>query len=125
MSNEPFNDSGDPFDDPPWKEAGRHADECTYPRAGYIGFPEEWLEQVLPLVNNSAQQLAVALLMYRHLRYDKAVPISNAEFEVLGISRRAKYRTLAALERAGLIAVESTNGRTTAVRLVAALQRTT
>jgi hypothetical protein len=108
----------DPFDDPAWKEAERRASGYVRPRAGYIGFPEAWLEQVLPLVCNSAPQLAVALLMYRHLRYDKAVPIPNSELSALGISRRVKYRTLIVLNRAGLIAIEHTTGRAVRVRLL-------
>jgi hypothetical protein len=58
--------SDDPFDDPLWKEAARRADGYARPRVGYVGFPESWLERVLPIVSNSAQQLTVALIMYRH-----------------------------------------------------------
>ena len=87
------------------------------PRAGYIGFPEAWLERVLPLISNSAQQLTVTLLIFRHLRWDKAVPVPNAEFELLGINRYAKYRAITALERAGLLAVKRTTGRAVSVRL--------
>jgi hypothetical protein len=103
--------SDDPFDDPLWKEAARRADGYARPRVGYVGFPEAWLERVLPIVSNSAQQLTVALIMYRRLRYDKPVSVPNGEFAALGISRQVKYRTLTALEQAGLIAIERTVGR--------------
>jgi len=113
MSND-----GDPFDDPVWQEASRRAEGYVRPRIGYIGFPESWLERVLPIVSNSALQLAVALIMYRHLRYDKPVSIPNGDFAALGISRQVKYRTLTALERAGLVAIERTAGRSVGVRLL-------
>ena len=86
-------EESDPFDDPLWKEADARAQGYVRPRPGYIGFPQAWLEQVLPLVK-TGQQLAVALVIYRHLRWDKPVPVPNSEIGALGIDRRVKYRTL-------------------------------
>jgi DNA-binding transcriptional ArsR family regulator len=117
VSDDELFDSGDPFDDPLWKDAARHADGHVKPRAGYIGFPESWLERVLPIVTTK-QQLAVALLLYRHLCYSKFVPITNSEFAALGIDRRVKYRTLTVLKRAKLIEVERAGGRALRVRLL-------
>jgi hypothetical protein len=117
MSGTDVVDEGDPLDDPAWKAASASADGFVRPRVGYIGFPEPWLEQVLPLVS-SAQQLTVAMLIYRHLRWDKPVPISNAEFDALGINRQVKYLVLAVLEQAGLIAVERPNGHAIRVKLL-------
>jgi hypothetical protein len=110
-------DESDPFEDTAWKEASRRAAGYIYPRAGYVGFPEGWLEQILPLVK-TRQQLAVAMLLYQHLRFDKAVPVPNYRFSALGIDRYVKYRTLAALERAGLVAIEHGTGRAVRVRLL-------
>src|SRR5262245_17170778 len=112
-----FDDESDPFDDPRMAEAIVRAAGYTHPRAGYVGFPEEWLERVLPLMR-SAQQLAVALLMFRHLGWTVPLPMPDAEIEALGIDRRAKYYTLDALERAGLIQVERRMGARSRVRLM-------
>ena len=86
MSEDDLFDEGDPFDDPPWKEAERSARErmegFSRPRAGTVGCPVSWLGRVLPLVE-SKHQLAVALLIYPHLRWDKAAPIPNSWFDGL------------------------------------------
>jgi hypothetical protein len=76
-----------------------------------------WLKRVLPLVN-SPDQLLIAMLMYSQLRWDKAVPVPNSEFDGFGIGRNTKYRVLNRLEQAGLIALERVNGRTIGVRLI-------
>ena len=114
-------DGNDPFDGPLWMEAERRAQAADAGVANlaraYVVFPMTWLERVLPLVR-SPEQLVVAMLLYRHLRYDRAVPISNSEFEGLGVSRHAKYRTLARLERAGLVTLERTTGHSVRVRLL-------
>jgi hypothetical protein len=121
MSSGQSFDDGDPFDDPLWKEAERTAQAAKAGvanlSANYIVCPVSWLEQVLPLAR-SAGQLAAALLLYRRLRRDKAVPVSNAEFEEFGIGRDVKYRILVELERAGLVAIERATGRSVAVRLL-------
>jgi hypothetical protein len=109
--------TGDPFDDPLWKEATKHANGYVRPRVGYIGFPVSWLKQVLPVVA-SKEQLVVALLVFRRLRYDKPVPIPNDEISELGIDRHIKYHTLVALERAGLVELERVPGRPVGVKLV-------
>jgi hypothetical protein len=111
-----FDDQGDPFDGPLWKEAERKAREGVFKaRPGWYCGPVSWINQVLPLVR-SPEQLAIAVLMYPYLRVDRAVPISNRMFAGLSIRRQVKYRTLVLLEEARLISVEYSPGRSPAVR---------
>ena len=45
------------------------------------------------------------------MRRSNTVPLSNGELGELGISRYAKYRALAWLREAGVIAIEEANTR--------------
>jgi hypothetical protein len=111
-----FDDQVDPFDDPLWKEAEWRAREGVFKaRSGWVAVPVSWIEQVLPIVK-SPEQLVVAMVIYPYLRADRVVPISNRVFAGLGIGWRAKRRTLALLEEAGLISVEYPPGCSPAVR---------
>jgi hypothetical protein len=86
----------------------------------FIGCPMSWLKRVLPAVR-SADQLAVALYVYRRTKVcrSRTVSVSNAELQKeLGICRYTKYRTLAWLENAGLIRTESRDGRSVKVTLL-------
>ena len=60
-----------------------------------------------------ADQLVVALLLYREclLRRSNTVALSNGELRKLGISRYTKYRALAWLREAGVIAIEEADTR--------------
>ena len=55
----------------------------------------------------------MALLIYREclLRRSNTVPLSNGALGELGISRYAKYRALAWLRDAGVIAIEEAKTR--------------
>jgi hypothetical protein len=111
-----FDDRGDPFDDPLWKEAEWRAREGVFKtRPGWVAVPFSWIEQVLSVVK-SPEQLVVAVVIYSYLRTDRAVPISNRVFADLGIGWRAKRRTLALLKEAGLISVRYPPGCSPAVR---------
>ena len=82
------------------------------PAKGYVTAPLAWLARVLPVVR-SADQLVVALLLYREclLRRSNTVALSNGELRKLGISRQTKYRALEELREAGAIAIEESNTR--------------
>jgi hypothetical protein len=111
-----LNDQSDPFNDPLWKEAELRAREGVFKtRPGWIAVPVSWIKQVLPFVK-STEQLVVALAIYPFLHADRAVPISNHVLAGLGIGWRAKQRTLALLEEAGLISVWYSSGRSPMVR---------
>ena len=118
MSGDSLFDDVDPLDDPLWREAVRRESEGrpSRPSADHVNCPKSWLGLVLPLVKGE-RQLAAALLIYPRLRWDKAVPIPNSELDGFGISRDVKYRTLAKLERAGLISVERPSRSALRVRL--------
>jgi hypothetical protein len=106
----------DPFDDPLWEEV----EKGTRSRqAGFVGCPMSWLKLVLPHTK-TAKQLAVASFLYRLriLRRSKTVSLPNGVLESLGISRYAKYRALAELERAVVIAIRHENGRAIRVTLL-------
>jgi hypothetical protein len=86
----------------------------------FIGCPMSWLRRALPAVR-SAEQLAVALYVYRRTKVcrSKTVSVSNAELQrELGIDRRIKYRALTGLESAGVIRLKNRIGRAVTVTLL-------
>ena len=90
------------------------------PAKGYVTVPLAWLERVLPVALTTTH-LVVAMLLYsKCLRQrNQTVTLSNGELERLGISRYAKYRALAWLRGAGVIAIEEArNGRSVRVTLL-------
>ena len=111
---------GDVENDPLWQMAGLLADAPPQPAKGYVTFPLAWLERLLPMAPTTTH-LAVAMLLYskclRQRRQTVALP--NGELSRLGISRYAKYRALAWLRGAGIIAIEETgSGRAVRVTLL-------
>jgi hypothetical protein len=105
--------------DPLWQTAGLLANTPPRPAKGYATVPLAWLERVLP-VTLTTTHLVVAMLLYsKCLRQrSQTVTLSNGEVKRFGISRYAKYRTLASLHRAGMIAIEGRNGRSIRVTLL-------
>jgi len=107
----------DPFEnvenDPLWQMAGLLANTPPKPVSkGHGVYSLPWLARVLPVVR-SADQLVVALLLYREclLRRSNTVALSNGELRNLGVSRQTKYRALEELREAGAIAIEESNTR--------------
>ena len=88
------------------------------PAKGYILVPVDWLARVWPLLR-SAQQVLVLQLIYRRclIARSRTVPLPNGDLAAFGISRYGKYRTLAALGEAGLVSLETRNGRAVQVTL--------
>jgi hypothetical protein len=107
--------------DPLWQAAGLLAGAPPRPISkGHGVYSLAWLARVLPVVRIPAH-LAVALLIYREclLRRSNTVALSNGELRRLGVSRHAKYRALARLREAGVIAIEdANNGRSLRVTLL-------
>jgi hypothetical protein len=100
-------------DNPLWVRAALMADAPPKPISkGHGVYSLPWLARVLPVVR-SADQLVVALLLYREclLRRSNAVALSNGELRKLGISRQTKYRALDELREAGAIAIEESDTR--------------
>jgi hypothetical protein len=99
----------DPFDHPLWRQAAIMADAPTSPAKGYVTVPWVWVSKVLPFIV-TASQLAVALWLYRQclVKRSKTVDLSNGVLRAAGISRYTKYRTLAALSKAGALTMEET-----------------
>ena len=116
-----MSDTDDPFDDPLWKAAEKTARSKRRRRSKtFIGCPLWWLQSVLPLAQ-SAEQLAVALYIYRLrvVRRSKTVSISNRGLkEDLGVGRFGKYKLIARLEAAGLLRVERQNKHALKVTLL-------
>ena len=111
---------GDVESDPRWQMAGLLANAPPQPAKGYVTVPLAWLERVLP-VTLTTTHLVVAVLLYsKCLRQrSQTVALPNGELRRLGISRYAKYRTLAWLRSAGLIAIEETgSGRSAQITLL-------
>ena len=96
--------------DPLWQMAGLLANAPPTPAEGYVTVSLAWLARVLPVVRTTTH-LVVAMLIYREClrRRSNTVALSNGELRKLGISRYAKYRALAWLDGAGVIAIEKAN----------------
>ena len=108
-------------DDPLWQMAGLLANAPPQPAKGYVTVSLAWLARVLPVVR-ATPHLVVAMLIYREClrRRSNTVALSNGELGQLGISRYAKYRALAWLCGAGVIAIEETGAGDLALVPVAA-----
>jgi hypothetical protein len=99
--------------DPLWIQAGLMAGAPPRPLSkGHGVYSLPWLARVLPVVR-SADQLVVALLLYREclLHRSNTVALLNGELRKLGISRQTKYRALDELREAGAIITEQTDNR--------------
>jgi hypothetical protein len=99
--------------DPLWQVAELLVNAPPRPFSkGHGVYSLAWLERVLPVVR-SADQLVVALLLYREClrRRSNTVALSNGELRKLGISRQTKYRALGELREAGAIAIEDNDTR--------------
>jgi hypothetical protein len=108
--------------DPLWVRAGLLVSAPPRPISKRHGvWSLAWLARVLPVVLTK-NHLVVALLLYsKCLRQhgQTTVTLSNAELKPFGISRYAKYRTLAWLRQVGMIAIEETDhGRSGRVTLL-------
>jgi hypothetical protein len=120
--NEDTLQHGDPFDDPLWKAADKTARARRRRRRNrtHIGCPMWWLRAVLPLAR-SAEQLAVALYVYRLtiVCRSKTISVSNQSLkEDLGVGRFGKYKMFARLEEAGLWRVKHRNKHALEVTLL-------
>ena len=78
----------------------------------YIGCPLAWLKRIYP-VARSKGDIVVWLWLWRlrSIRHSRTVAVSNNGLAELGIDRYAKYRSLRRFAKAGLIGVESRDGR--------------
>jgi hypothetical protein len=110
------NDIGGPFEDVEGDPLGQVPELLTIapprPAKGYVNVPFAWLARVLPVVRTPTH-LVVAMLIYREclVRRSNSVALPNGELRKLGISRHAKYRALAWLHGAGVIAIGESNTR--------------
>jgi hypothetical protein len=102
--------------DPLWQAAELLAQAPPRPVSkGHGVYSLAWLARVMPVMR-SADQLVVALLLYREclLRRSNTVALSNGELRKLGISRQTKYRALGELREAGAAVIEETDKRRSA-----------
>jgi hypothetical protein len=111
-------DSGDPFDDPLWKDAALAADAPPRPAKDYFTCSTTYLARVLPVLPRSSR-LAVAMVIYRQclMRRSRTIDLSNAMLADLGIGRKTKYRALDQLRDAGAVTTETKTGRSIRVTL--------
>ena len=78
--------------------------------------PLEWLSAAARLPGKSLH-VGIALWFMGGLQKSRTVPVSNITSLRFGLDRNAKYRALAWLEGAGLVAVERKLGRTPIVTI--------
>lgn len=79
--------------------------------------PWRWLETAGKLPGK-ALHVAIAVWLLNSLKRGRPAKWEPATAETLGVGRHAAYRGLAALERAGLIAVDRRNGRCPVVTIL-------
>jgi hypothetical protein len=109
----------DAENDPLWRMAGLLANAPPPPAKGYVTVPLAWLERVMPVVLTTTHLVLAMLLYSKCLRQrSQTVALSNRELNRFGISRYAKYRALAVLRKAGVIALGGRNGRSVDVTLL-------
>ena len=91
------------------------------PKAGekYVRgpIPLDWLSRAAKLPGRSLH-VSIALWFVAGLTRSREVPLSNLSSARFGLDRNAKYRALAWLEKAGLIAVERKLGRAPLVTIL-------
>jgi hypothetical protein len=84
-----------------------------------IGCPIWWLQLVLPVVKSKHQLVVATYVWRRHVvMHRRTFGLSNAELKSLGVNRHTKYRALANLQSAGLIAVEHKGREALAVTIL-------
>ncbi len=79
--------------------------------------PWKWLAQAARL-RGRAIQVAIALWFLVGVTRGRTVGLSGSVLEDLGVDRHAKYRGLAALEKAGLVKVSRHPGRNSMVTIL-------
>jgi hypothetical protein len=97
--------------DPLWARAALPADAPPRPAKGYVTTPLAWLQRVSSVVLTPTHLIVAQLLYSKCLRQrgQTTVALSNVELKPFGISRYAKYRTLAWLREMGVITIEETD----------------
>jgi hypothetical protein len=106
--------------DPLWQQAALLVD-TPRPAKGYVTVPLPWLARVSSVVLTPTHLIVAQLLYCKCLRQrgQTTVTLSNVELKPFGISRYAKYRTLAWLRGVGMVAAEETDhGRSGRVTLL-------
>jgi hypothetical protein len=78
--------------------------------------PLDWLSTAARLPGKSLH-VGIALWFMSELQKSRVVPLSNLTSLCFGLDRNAKYRALAWLEEASLVAVERKLGRTPIVTI--------
>ena len=80
--------------------------------------PELWVEKLLPALSTSATRWLAVVLLWRSFRC-RGHPFACPNLERYGISKYQRLKSLAELERAGLITVvERVPGRSLRVKIV-------
>jgi hypothetical protein len=79
--------------------------------------PELWVEKLLPALSTSAARWLAVVLLWRSFR-SRGHPFACPNLERYGVSEYQKRKSLAELERAGLIAVERVPGKSPKVKIV-------
>jgi hypothetical protein len=86
-------------------------------RRQFVRVPWLWVERLQAAKRISTYRLA-HLLLYEHWRLGgRPITLSNISTEPEGLSRRSKWRSLAELERLGLIKLKRHPGRAPRVSL--------
>jgi hypothetical protein len=84
----------------------------------FVKVPLWWAEQAARAVNSSQMFVCIWLLRLAWEKHSTTFPLANAGLAKWGISREAKRRALASLEKAGLISVQRRAKRSPIVTLL-------
>jgi hypothetical protein len=85
---------------------------------GFAMVPLTWAADVAKATNSPAALITSLLVYLSWKAKSPTFTLSNDCLRQFGVNRKAKYRVLARLEKAGLIRVQRTSGRALIVTLV-------
>ena len=84
----------------------------------FVQVPLDWFKAAAKATRSPQAFVSVWLLHLAWKANSPTFPVPNGQLEQHGVSRYAKYRALARLERAGLITVDRRDRKTPIVTLV-------
>jgi hypothetical protein len=97
--------------------AGPSPEKQRKQRERFAKVPIWWMEQAMRATRTPKAYVCIWLLFLAWKTGQKSFALPNAQLRHAGVTRETKRRTLAALERAGLLKVERRHGKTVIVTL--------
>jgi hypothetical protein len=87
-------------------------------RETFVKVPLWWIERAAHVMRAPQAFVAIWLLHLAWKTKSTTFPLPNGLLEARGVTRNVKYRALVALEAAGMITVDRTDGKTPIITIV-------